>query len=66
MVPILLNLEIIVDGGTFNNLTIIIIFFLIFFGVMSKTNLANLKWCALGLMVKFFPRLEDWCNHQVD
>jgi hypothetical protein len=65
-VPILLNLERIVDGGIFNNLTIIIICSLIVFGVMSKTNLANLKWCALGLMGNNFPRLEDWCNHQVD
>jgi hypothetical protein len=63
MVPILLNLEIIVDGGTFNNFTIIIIYI---YGVMSKFNLVNLKWSALGLMVNFFPRLEDWCNHQVD
>ncbi len=64
--PILLNLERIVDGGTFNNLTIVIICSLIVFGVMLKTNLANLKWCVLGLMVNNFPRLEDWCSHQVD
>jgi hypothetical protein len=44
-VPILLNLEIFVNGGTSNNLTFIIIRSLIIFGGMSKTNITNKVIC---------------------
>ncbi len=44
-VPILLNLERIVDGGMFNNLTIMIIHFLAIFGGMPKTTIANKVVC---------------------
>jgi hypothetical protein len=44
-VPILLNLENIVDGGMFNNLTIVIIHFLAIFGGMSKIDIANKVVC---------------------
>jgi hypothetical protein len=52
-VPILLNLEKIVDGGMFNNLTIVIIHFLVIFGGMSKTNIVNKVVCfgANGVIV---------------
>jgi hypothetical protein len=40
-VPILLNLERIVNGGTFDNLTFVIIRYCIIFGGMSKIDIAN-------------------------
>ncbi len=43
--PILLNLERIVNGGTSNNLTSIIICSLVVFGGMSKSNIANKVVC---------------------
>ncbi len=39
--PILLNLERIVNGGTSNNLTFIIIHSLVVFGAMSETDITN-------------------------
>jgi hypothetical protein len=52
-VPILLNLERIVDGGMFNNLIIMIMHFLVIFGGMSKTNIANKVVCfgANGIII---------------
>jgi hypothetical protein len=43
--PILLNLEKIVDGSTFDNFTIIIIHFLVIFGGMLEIDLANKVLC---------------------
>ncbi len=43
--PILLNLERIVNGGTFNNLIYVIIHFLVVFGGMSKSDIANIVVC---------------------
>jgi len=40
-VPILLNLERIVNGGTFYNLTFVIIRYCTIFGGMSKIDIAN-------------------------
>jgi hypothetical protein len=40
-VPILLNLEKVVNGGIINNLTFVIIFFLTIFGGMSKVDIVN-------------------------
>ncbi len=39
--PILLNLERIVNGGTFDNLTFVIVCYLIIVGGMSKINIIN-------------------------
>ncbi len=47
-VPILLNLERIVDGGTFDNLTVVIIHSLVIFGGMLETNIANKVLCFWG------------------
>jgi len=44
-VSILFNLERIVDGGMFNNLIVMIIHFLVIFGGMSETNIANKVVC---------------------
>jgi hypothetical protein len=41
-VPILLNLERIVNGGKFDNLTSVIIHSLVVFGGMSKIDIANI------------------------
>ncbi len=43
--PILLNLEMIVDGSTFDNFTIIIIHFLVVFGGMLEIDLGNKVVC---------------------
>jgi hypothetical protein len=40
-VPIILNLERIVDGGMFDNLIAVIIHSLVIFGGMLETNIAN-------------------------
>ncbi len=48
--PILLNLERIVNGGTFDNLTFVIICFLVVFGGMSKIDIARMLY-VLGLMM---------------
>jgi hypothetical protein len=44
-VPIFLNLGRIVDGGTFDNLTTVIIHSLVIFGGMLETNIANKVLC---------------------
>jgi hypothetical protein len=43
--PILLNLETIVDGSLFDNFTTIIIHFLVVFGGMLEIDLANKVVC---------------------
>ncbi len=42
---ILLNLRKFVNGGTYDNLTFIIIFSLVIFGGMPKANIANKVVC---------------------
>ncbi len=44
-VPILLKLERIVDGGTFDNLITMIIHFLVIFGGMSEIDITNKVVC---------------------
>ncbi len=44
-VPILLNLEKILDGGMFDNLIVVIIHSLVIFGGMLETNIANKVLC---------------------
>jgi hypothetical protein len=48
MMPILLNFERIVDGGTSNNFIIVIIGSFVVFGGMLEMTLLT-KWCVLGL-----------------
>jgi hypothetical protein len=44
-VPIFLNLRKFVHGGTYDNITLIIIFSLVIFGGMPKANIANKVVC---------------------
>jgi len=57
-VPILLNLERIVVGGTFDNLTTMIICSLAIFGRMLKTNIANKVLCSGADSVIVFQGLK--------
>ncbi len=50
MVPIILNLKILIYEGTFDNLIIEIIHFLVIFGGMLRLTLLT-KLCVLVLMV---------------
>jgi hypothetical protein len=57
-VPIFFNLEKIVDGGTFDNLTSISICFLVVFGGMSKFDTANKVVCFGANDVTIFQGLK--------
>jgi hypothetical protein len=57
-VPILLNLERIVNGGTFDNLISIIIHSLAIFGGMLETNIANKVVCFGADGVRIFQSLK--------
>jgi len=57
-VPILLNLERIVNGSTFNNLIYVIIHFLLVFGGMSKSDIANIVVCFGVNNVIIFQNLK--------
>ncbi len=57
-VPILFNLEKIVDGGTFDNLTNVNIRSLVVFGGMLKSNLANKVVCFRVDGVSIFQSLK--------
>ncbi len=57
-VPILLNLERIVNGSTSDNFTSIIIFFLTIFGGMLETNIVNKVVCFGANYVVVFQGLK--------
>jgi hypothetical protein len=66
--PILLNLEKIIDGNTFDNFIVVIIHSLVF-GGMSKTNITNKGVCfgfdgviiLQGLTLKEIPQKYNQC-----
>lgn len=62
-VPILLNLQRILDGVTSTNLTNLIMWNLVEFGSMTETDVAN-KLVCYGVMNFLGP--QKWCHHKVD
>ncbi len=60
-VSIMLNLQRVVDGATFYNLTSFIVKSLMEFGGLSETNLAN-KLVSFGVDSYYFPGCEKWCH----
>jgi hypothetical protein len=57
-VPILLNLERIIHGGTFDNFVFIIIRSLVIFGGMSETDTINNFFCFVVDSVIVFQSLK--------
>jgi len=65
-VPILLNLQRVLDGATSANLTKFIMQNLVEFGSMTKTNVANKSVCFGTNGVIIFQGLKKWCHHKDD
>jgi hypothetical protein len=64
-VPILLNLEKIVNGGTYGNLTSVIIRSLVVFGGMLETNIVNKIICFWANSVVVFQGLKTGVTFQL-
>ncbi len=60
-IPIILNLQRVVDGGTINNLMSFIALSLVDYGCLSEMDIANKLVCFRANEVIIFPWYQIWC-----